>query len=71
MLYFVYSAGSTAILSEPVELKQIADQTRGVPPRDLFIQFMSLVENLAVKVHNRESQSGQIEVAPSNPEYTR
>lgn len=71
MLYFVYSTGSTAILSEPVELKQIADQTQGVPPRDLFIQFMGLVENLAVKVHNHESQSDQIEVAPSNPEYTR
>ena len=53
--YFVYSTGSTAILSE-VELKQIADQTQGVPPRDLFIQVMSLVENLAVKVHNHESQ---------------
>lgn len=55
-------AHAAAILSETVELKQIADRTQGLPPRDLFIRFMSSVEDLAVKVRDRESQSGQTEV---------
>lgn len=55
-------AHAAAILSETVELKQIADRTQGLPPRDLFIRFMSSVEDLAVKVRDCESQSGQTEV---------
>ena len=55
-------AHAAAILSETVELKQIADRTRGVPPRDLFLRFMSSVEDLATKVRDREDQSGQTEV---------
>ena len=55
-------AHAAAILSETVELKQIADRTQGLPPRDLFIRFMSSVEDLAVKGRDCESQSGQTEV---------
>ena len=51
-------AHAAAILSETVELKQIADRTQGLPPRDLFIRFMSSVEDLAVKVLELLSRSG-------------
>ena len=54
---------TAAMLSETVELKQITDQTQGLPPRDLFIWFiMSSVEDLTVKVCDHKGQSGQTEV---------
>ncbi|OJJ79435.1 uncharacterized protein ASPGLDRAFT_52701 [Aspergillus glaucus CBS 516.65] len=49
---------AAAILTETAELKQIADWTQGLPPQDLFIWFMSSVEDLAAKVHNCASNNG-------------
>ncbi|ODM14239.1 hypothetical protein SI65_04177 [Aspergillus cristatus] len=51
-------AHAAAILTETAELKQIADRTQGLPPRDLFIRFMSSVEDLAAKVRDRQSNNG-------------
>ncbi|ODM16198.1 hypothetical protein SI65_08197 [Aspergillus cristatus] len=51
-------AHAAAILTETAELKQIADRTQGLPPRDLFIQFMSSVKDLAAKVRDRQSNNG-------------
>ena len=52
------SAHAAAILTETAELKQIADRTQGLPPRDLFIRFMSSVEALAAKVRDCGSTNG-------------
>ena len=52
------SAHAAAILTETAELKQIADRTQGLPPRDLFIRFMSSVEDLTAKVRDRTSSNG-------------
>ena len=52
------SAHAAAILTETAELRQIADRTLGLPPRDLFIRFMSSVEDLAAKVRDRTSNNG-------------
>ena len=57
-----HCAHAAAILTETAELKQITDSTQGLPSRDLFIQFMSSVKDLAVKVRDCEGQSGQTEV---------
>lgn len=51
-------AHAAAILTETAELKQVADRTQGLPPRDLFIRFMSSVEDLAAKVRDRASNNG-------------
>ena len=51
-------AHAAAILTETAELKQVADRTQGLPPRDLFIWFMSSVEDLAAKVRDRASNNG-------------
>lgn len=51
-------AHAAAILTETAELKQIADRTQGLPPRDIFIRFMSSVEDLAAKVRDRQSNNG-------------
>ena len=50
-------AHAAAILTETVELKQIADRTQGLPPRDLFIRFMSSVQDLAAKVRDQTSNN--------------
>lgn len=55
-------AHAAAILTETAELKQIAGQTQGLPPRDLFIRFMSSVEDLAEKVRDHEGHNSQTEV---------
>jgi len=56
------SAHAAAILTETAELRQIADRTQGLPPRDLFILLMSSVEDLATKVrasnHGSEDHDG-------------
>ena len=53
------SAHTAAILTETAELRQIAEQTQGLPPRDLLIQFMSSVEDLTTKMHNHASNNGR------------
>ena len=49
---------AAAILTETAQLNQIADQTQGLPPRDLFIQFMSSVDDLTAKVRDCQSNNG-------------
>ncbi|BCR92136.1 uncharacterized protein ACHE_80036S [Aspergillus chevalieri] len=51
-------AHAAAILTETAELKQITDWTQGLPPRDLFIRFMSSVEDLAAKVRDGQGNNG-------------